>query len=425
MNYLEMTRQQLENEFADVESQLKAYASKGFKFDMTRGKPGSEQLDLSYKLFNQVNTESNFFNEDNTDCRNYGGMDGISEVKNLFAEILQVPFENVIVGGNSSLNMMFDTISQGMVSGFSGEKPWLLQGKVKFICPSPGYDRHFAICEYFGIEMIPVAFLPDGPDMDEVEKLVADPAVKGIWVVPKYSNPGGAVCSDDVVRRMANLKPAAKDFRIFWDNAYAVHHLKTPGREILSLFDECVKAGNPDMFFTFASFSKITFPGASIAGMAASDANIKELKGRIAYQTIGPDKLNQLRHARMFKNIKDIEKHMEKHAQILRPKFKAVSDALENNLEGKGIAAWTDPDGGYFINLEVLPGCAKRTVEVCKSVGLVLTTAGAAYPYGNDPMDTTIRLAPTYPSLEDLRVASEILCVAVRYAALEMILKTK
>jgi len=342
-------------------------------------------------------------------------------MKKLFGEILGVSDEQVIVGGNSSLTMMFDTVAQGMTHGF-GEGAWLKQGNIKFICPSPGYDRHFAITEYFGVELITVKMTDKGPDMEAVEQLVKDSSVKGMWCVPKYSNPEGITYSDETVRRIAALKPAAKDFRIFWDNAYAVHDLYDEGDTLLNLYDECVREGNPDLAFMFTSTSKITFPGAGVAAVAASPNNIALLKGRLKFQTIGPDKINQLRHSRVFKNLDDLKNQMKKHAEILRPKFESVLKELEKQLADTGIARWTKPQGGYFISLYVLEGCAKRVAELCRDAGMVLTPAGATYPYGKDNNDSNIRIAPSFPSVEEIGKAAEVLCVAVRYAALEKIL---
>ncbi len=420
-SYLQMSKQQREVEFEQIKKEYESLKSLGLSLDMSRGKPGFDQLDLSNDIFSSVNAQNGFKTTDGVDCRNYGGLDGISENKKLFAEILGMNVENVIVGGNSSLNMMFDTIAQAMTHGMGGE-PWAKQGKIKFICPVPGYDRHFAITEYFGIEMIPVKNTPYGPDMDIIEELVKDETVKGMWCVPKYSNPEGLTYSDDTVRRIANMKPAAKDFRIMWDNAYVIHDLYDDSDELLNIYDECVKAGNPDMPFIFTSTSKITFPGAGVAAQAASDNNIKLLKSRMMYQTIGPDKLNQLRHARMFKNVDDIKAQMKKHANILRPKFECVLNALETQLAGLDIAYWKKPNGGYFISLNVMEGCAKRVAELCKNVGMVLTNAGATFPYGKDESDSNLRIAPSFPSVEDIKMASNVLCVAVKYAALEKLL---
>ncbi len=420
-NYLEMSAEQLQNEYSSVKTAYEKLCQLHLSLDMSRGKPGFDNMDLSEKMFDMVGNNTGFKNISGIDCRNYGGLDGLQELKNLFGEILEMPSDLMIVGGNSSLNMMFDTIAQGMTHGLGGE-PWMNVKDRKFLCPVPGYDRHFAITEYFGFEMIPIPMSAEGPDMDRIESLVRDPAVKGIWCVPKYANPEGITYSDEVVRRMARLKPAAGDFHIFWDNAYAVHDLYDEGDHLLNLYDECVKAGNPDLPIIFASTSKITFPGAGVAVEAASPNNVAMLKGRLKFQTIGPDKLNQLRHARMLYGLAELKSHMRRHADILRPKFEAVKMEMNAQLAGTGIARWTDPRGGYFISLYVLPGCAKRVEDLCANAGLILTPAGAAYPYGNDPEDSNLRIAPSYPSEADIKVASMVLCTAVRLAALEKLM---
>ena len=419
--YLEMSDDELLRIFHTVKSEYEHMCSLHLLLDMSRGKPGFDNMDLSGEMFELVGKDTGFKNISGIDCRNYGGLDGLYELKNLFGEILGISPEQIIVGGNSSLNMMFDTIAQAMTHGMGGE-PWMKQGEIKFLCPVPGYDRHFAITEYFGFKLIPVAMTGEGPDMDEVEALVKDPAVKGIWCVPKYSNPEGITYSDAVVKRMAALKPAAGDFRIFWDNAYAVHDLYDSGDSLLNIYNECVKAGNPDLPIIFTSTSKITFPGAGVAAEAASPNNVAMLKGRMKYQTIGPDKLNQLRHARMFKTVDDVRRHMKKHAEILRPKFECVLSELQNKLSGTGTARWTNPNGGYFISLWVMNGCAKRVVQLCANAGMILTPAGAPFPYGIDPDDSNIRIAPSYPSVEEIKKASSVLCCAVKYAALEKII---
>lgn len=420
-NYASMSRDERAQEFAAVKAQYEALRAAGTKLDMSRGKPGFDQMDLSREMFDMVTNETGYVNRAGTDCRNYGGLDGLIELKELFAEILGLSPDQIIVGGNSSLNMMFDTIAQAMTHGMGGE-PWMKQGTVKFLCPAPGYDRHFAICEYFGIEMIPVQNTPEGPDMDQVEALIRDPAVKGMWCVPKYSNPQGITYSDETVRRIAALKPAANDFRVMWDNAYAIHDLYDAGDQLLNIYDACLENGNPDLVIQFVSTSKITFPGAGVAAEAASPANVKLLKHRMSFQTIGPDKLNQLRHARLFHSLDDLLAHMKRHAEILRPKFETVLDELDRSLSGRGIASWTKPRGGYFISLDVMDGCAKRVAELCEAAGLVLTPAGATYPYGKDPADRNLRIAPSYPTVEELSQAARLLCVAVRYAALEKLL---
>ena len=415
-----MTTEELNSAFESVKARYEEFCLRDLNLNMMRGNPSREQMDLSEEMFLKVGVDSGFLNETAIDCRNYGGLDGLPELKKIFAAMMSVEPSQVIVGGNSSLNMMFDTISQFMIKGsYDGAVPWIKQDGIKFICPSPGYDRHFKICQYFNIQMVAVDMTPDGPDMDAVEELVKDERVKGMWCVPKYSNPTGAVYSDEVIDRIARLKPAAKDFRIMWDNAYCVHHLTDDEYVIPNLLELCEKYGNEDMVIKFASTSKITFPGAGVAAEAASARNVAFLKKRMSYQTIGPDKLNQLRHARTFKSIDDIHKHMRRHAEILRPKFGTVIARLEKELGGLGIAEWTNPKGGYFISLNVTDGCAKRVVELCREAGVQLTAAGATYPYGFDPRDRNIRIAPTYPTLSELSDASELLCIAVKYAALE------
>ncbi len=416
-----MSKDELLKKFKDIKSEYEHLRSMHLSLDMSRGKPGFDNMDLSVDMFDLVGNDTGYKNISGIDCRNYGGLDGLYELKTLFGEILELEPDQIIVGGNSSLNMMFDTIAQAMTHGM-GAEPWFECKDRKFLCPVPGYDRHFAITEYFGFKMIPVAMDENGPDMDAVEELIKDSSVKGIWCVPKYSNPEGITYSDEVVKRMAHLKPAAQDFRIFWDNAYVVHDLYDEGDRLLNLYTECVKAGNPDLPIIFASTSKITFPGAGVAVEAASPNNVAMLKGRMKYQTIGPDKLNQLRHARMFRTAEDVKKHMERHAEILRPKFESVLNELEKELKDSGIARWTTPKGGYFISLWVLNGCAKRVVQLCANAGMILTPAGAPFPYGYDSEDSNIRIAPSYPSVEEIEKASKVLCTAVKYAALEKLL---
>lgn len=423
-DYLKMSREELAEEFKSVRHEYEHLRGLHLSLDMSRGKPGFDNMDLSGEMFDLVGNDTGFKNISGIDCRNYGGLDGLTELKTLFGKILELQPDQIIVGGNSSLNMMFDTIAQAMTHGMGGE-PWCKQDGLKFICPVPGYDRHFAVTEYFGFELIPVRMTPEGPDMDAVEELVKDSKVKGIWCVPKYSNPEGITYSDEVVRRMARLKPAAGDFRIFWDNAYVVHDLYDEGDRLLNIYDECLKAGNPDMPLIFASTSKITFPGAGVAVEAGSPNNVAMLKDRMKYQTIGPDKLNQLRHARMFRTVDDVKRHMKRHAAILRPKFESVLSELEKQLSDTGIAKWTNPRGGYFISLDVLEGCAKRVEQLCANAGMILTPAGATYPYGNDPLDSNLRIAPSYPSVEEIKKASVVLCIAVRYAALEKLIAEK
>ena len=416
------------DELRELESSLAEEYAKaqqmGLKLDMSRGKPSPAQLDIAMGILDTVNSSSDIKSEDGVDCRNYGGLDGIPEARHLMADVMDVNYENVIVYGNSSLNIMYDTISRLMLEGTGGNTPWCKLDKVKFLCPVPGYDRHFAITQHFGIEMITVPMNEDGPDMDMVEKLVADDdSVKGIWCVPKFSNPGGCVYSDEVVRRMAALKPAAKDFRIMWDNAYALHYLYEENQpHILDIISECEKAGSPDMVYEFASTSKISFAGAGIAALATSKANIAEIKKALTIQTIGYDKLNQLRHVRYYKNKDGIMKHMMKQAEVLRPKFEAVEEVLDRELSGLGIGTWTKPLGGYFISFNAMPGCAKAIVAKCKEAGMVLTGAGATYPYGQDPEDSNIRIAPSFPTVSDMRKAAELFALCVKLVSVEKLL---
>ena len=411
-------KNQLEAEFEDVKG-------KGLKLDMSRGKPAAEQLDLGKELLDIVNGESDLKAENGLDTRNYGGPEGIPEAKALMAEMVGTKPENVIVFGNSSLNVMFDTVSRAMTHGIMGNTPWAKLDHFKFLCPAPGYDRHFRVTEYFGAELVTVPMLEDGPDMDMVEKLVSeDDSIKGIWCVPKYSNPTGTVYSDEVVRRFANLKPAAKDFRIFWDNAYCVHDLYEDNQpQILDILSECEKAGNPDMVFEFASTSKVSFAGAGISMLASSQANLAEIKKHMSTQTIGHDKINQLRHVRYFKNMDGIKAHMMKHAESLRPKFEAVLNVLESDLGGLGIGTWTKPLGGYFISFDAMEGCAKAIVAKAKEAGLVMTGAGATYPYGKDPKDSNIRIAPSYPTPEELAVAGKVFVLSVKLVSVEKLLQ--
>lgn len=403
------------------------YKAKNLKLDMSRGKPGKEQLDLSDGLLSVITGAADSLTEDNFDTRNYGLLDGIPEAKRLIAEILGVSPDKIIVGGNSSLNLMYDTIARAFVFGVVGsDVPWGKLERVKFLCPVPGYDRHFTVTESFGIEMINVPMLDDGPDMDMVEKLVAeDELIKGIWCIPVYSNPEGKVYSDEVVKRMAALKPKAKDFRIMWDNAYPVHFLEKGSNRILNIIDECEKASNPNMVLEFTSTSKITYPGGGIAAVAASAENIEYFKKHMFAQTIGPDKINQLRHVKFLKDLNGIMEHMEKHAEILRPKFAMVLSILKNELSGAGVAEWNEPKGGYFISVNVLSGCAKRVIALAKEAGVVLTPAGSTYPYKKDPKDENIRLAPTYPPVDELKIAMELFCICVKIAAAEKLLENK
>lgn len=395
------------------------YKSRKLKLDMSRGKPCTEQLDLSVGMLDILKTDEALRASDGTDLRNYGGLDGIPEAKELFSQMLGVQSDEIIIGGNSSLNMMHDTISRAMLHGVAdSECPWGKLPAVKFICPSPGYDRHFAICELFGIEMIVVDMLPDGPDMNRVEELVReDGAIKGIWCVPKYSNPDGITYSDDVVDRLAGMQTKSGDFRIFWDDAYTVHHLTDKPDRLKSILDACKAAGHPDRAFVFSSTSKITFPGAGVAMMAASVRNVSAIRKQLSVQTIGPDKINQMRHVRFFGGMDGIRAHMEKHAAIIKPKFEAVLAILEAELGGKEIATWNKPNGGYFISLNTPDGCAQAVVKLAAEAGVTLTSAGATYPYGNDPRDRNIRIAPTLPPLEELKTAIEVLALCVQLAS--------
>ena len=391
---------------------------------MARGKPSPAQLDLSMGMMDVLSSDSDLSCEDGADCRNYGVLDGIPEAKELMADIMEVNPNNIIIFGNSSLNVMFDCISRSYSHGVMGATPWCKLPKVKWLCIVPGYDRHFKITEYFGFEMINIPMLPTGPDMDMVEKLVSsDDAIKGIWCVPKYSNPTGNSYSDETVRRFARLKPAAPDFRIYWDNAYTVHHLYEHNQDhLIEILAECKRAGNPDMVYKFASTSKISFPGSGIAMLAASLNNLEDIKNTMNYQTIGHDKVNQLRHVRFFKDIHGIDEHMKKHADLLRPKFEAVINILEKELGGLGIGSWTKPFGGYFISFDSMPGCAKQIVSLCKKAGVQLTPAGATFPYGIDPKDTNIRIAPSFPGLDEIKSAIQVFALCVKLASIEKIM---
>ena len=423
--YKEMTREELLRERAAMEAKYRAFQEKGIKLDMSRGKPSKAQLDLSNGMMDVLNSSADMVCEAGVDCRNYGIMDGIPEARRLLADMSEVPEKNILIYGNSSLNVMFDTVARAMSMGVCGHTPWAKLDEVKFLCPVPGYDRHFGITEFFGIKMINVPLLETGPDMDMVEKLVSeDPAVKGIWCVPKYSNPTGTSYSDETVLRFARLKPAAPDFRIFWDNAYSIHHLYEDDQDVIpELLTECEKVGNEDMVYKFISTSKVSFPGSGIAAMAASEANLADARRSMKYQTIGHDKLNQLRHVRFFKDMDGMHEHMRKHAAILRPKFQAVLGTLESGLGGLEIGTWTNPKGGYFISFNSLDGCAKRIVSLAKEAGLVLTGAGATYPYGKDPHDSNIRIAPSFPTPEELQQAAELFVVCVKLASAEKLLE--
>ncbi|MCR5775230.1 MAG: aminotransferase [Lachnospiraceae bacterium] len=422
--YAEMTKDELKMELKALQADYDKFQNLGLNLDMSRGKPCKEQLDLSMGLMDALNSGADLTCEDGTDCRNYGMLTGISEARSLIGDMMENNPEDIIIYGNSSLNVMYDTISRAMTHGILGHIPWGKLDKVKFLCPSPGYDRHFKITEYFGIEMIPVDMTPEGPDMDTVEKLVSeDDAIKGIWCVPKYSNPQGYSYSDNTVRRFARLEPAAPDFRIFWDNAYGIHHLYDDHQDyLIEILAECKRAGHPDLVYKFASTSKVTFPGSGIAAIATSQNNLEDIKLQLKNQTIGHDKVNQLRHVRFFGNIHGMVEHMRKHADIIRPKFEAVEEIFDKNLSGLGIGEWTKPKGGYFISFETLPGCAKNVVAQAKKAGVTMTGAGATWPYGKDPKDTNIRVAPTYPSLADLKVAAELFCICVKIVSIKQLL---
>ncbi len=423
--YSELSREELENLRVELRQQYEGYCAKNLDLDMSRGKPCAEQLNLSENILQALHQTSDCFAKNGLDCRNYGLWDGIGEAKVLFGDLLGVSPEQLVLGGNSSLTMMYDTISRAYNFGFfNSPRPWCKEEKIKFLCPSPGYDRHFAISQLFGMEMITIDMTPDGPDMDAVEYYVEnDKAVKGIWCVPKYSNPQGITYSDETVRRFAALKPAAPDFRIIWDNAYAIHDLYDEKDELLNIFDACSEASNPDIVISFSSTSKVSFPGSGVAVMAASPRNLEFMKQQISIQTIGPDKLNQLRHVKAYKNAKGVLAHMKKLADVLRPKFEAVLDILDTELAGTGIGSWTRPRGGYFIGFDTMEGCAQRVYQLCKDAGVVLTTAGATYPGGYDPKDSNIRLAPSYPPTDELQVAMHVFCVCVKLAAVEKILE--
>lgn len=411
--YSELTREELIAERSALEKRYNEFKAKGLKLDMSRGKPGADQLDLS----SGINDVKDFV-ENGVDYRNYGILDGIPECKKLFADLMGVEPKNVIIGPNASLTLMFDYISQCYTHG-AGDAPWCTLKSVKFLCPVPGYDRHFTILEHFGIEMINIKMNEDGPDMDAIEEYVKDESVKGIICVPKYSNPQGITFSDAVVRRIAALKPAAKDFRIIWDNAYCIHDLDDNGDELLNIFNVLSEYSNEDMVVEFCSTSKITFPGAGVSALIASDNNIASIKKRLNAQTISYDKMNQQRHVKFFGDANGVRNHMKKHAAILKPKFDMVLRHLDNELSGRGIASWVSPKGGYFISLDVLEGCAKRVGELCKEAGVTLTTVGATFPYGKDEKDSNIRIAPSYPPVEELDLAAELLCICVRLAAAE------
>ena len=422
--YKNLSVEELKELKTKLDAEFEEVKARGLNLDMSRGKPSAEQLNLSMGMMDVLTSDTDLICQEGVDCRNYGVLDGIAEAKQLLADMMEVPKQNIIIFGNSSLNVMYDQIARSMTHGVLGSTPWAKLDKVKFLCPVPGYDRHFAITEHFGIEMINVPMTATGPDMDVVEKLVAeDDAIKGIWCVPKYSNPQGITYSDETVRRFARLKPAAKDFRIYWDNAYGIHHLYEDKQDqLIEILEECEKAGNPNLAYKFSSTSKISFPGSGIAAIASSDENLAEIRKQMQVQTIGHDKVNQLRHARFFGDINGMVEHMRKHADILRPKFDAVLETLDRELGELEIGSWIAPRGGYFISFDSMEGCAKAIVAKAKEAGLVMTGAGATFPYGKDPKDSNIRIAPSYPTLEDLKVAAEIFVLSVKIVSVDKLL---
>ena len=427
--YAEMSKEELLKEKESLEQQFKEVEAKGLNLNMARGKPSEAQLNLSNGLMDVLNSDSYFKDETGTDCRNYGIGEGIPEAKRLMGAMSEVDPDDMIIFGNSSLNIMFDTVARSYSHGVCGNTPWCKLDNWKFLCPVPGYDRHFRITEFFGAEMINIPMTPDGPDMDLVEKYVNnDPSVKGIWCVPKYSNPQGYSYSDETVRRFAALTPAAPDFRIYWDNAYSIHHLYDDIAHqdvILEILDECRAAGHPDIVYKFISTSKVTFPGSGLAALASSKTNLDDIRKYMSVQTIGHDKLNQLRHVRFFGNMANMQAHMSRHAAILRPKFEAVEEIFEKELGGLGIGSWTKPNGGYFISFDSLEGCAKAIVAKCSDAGVKLTPAGATFPYGKDPHDSNIRIAPSFPPLEELKVAADVFTMAVKLVSIDKLLETR
>lgn len=414
-----ISREALQKEKEELQRAFEAFKAQGLSLNMARGKPSAEQIRLSDGFLTLVTPEDDF-QAGGQDIRNYGLPEGIPAARKLMGDLLGVPDELVLIGTNSSLNLMFDAVTYGYTKGFSGCEPWCRQGNAAFLCPVPGYDRHFAITEHYGIRLIPIPMTETGPDMDQVEEYVEkDPCVKGMWCVPKYSNPGGVTYSDETVRRIASLKPAAKDFRVYWDNAYVVHDLYEEGDTLLNFYEECCRAGNPELGIQFCSFAKILYPSSGISAMAAGPETAKEMQRHFSFQTIGRDKVNQLRCVKFFRDVEGIKAHMKKHAAILRPKFEAVLAILEEELGGRNVASWSHPRGGYFISVDVLPGCAKRVVALCKEGGVTMTGAGAAFPYKQDPNDSNIRVAPSLPPVADLEKAMELFCLCVRLAAVE------
>jgi DNA-binding transcriptional MocR family regulator len=422
-DFRNLSTRELEEAKSQLLERYRNFQSRDITLDMTRGKPCSEQLDLALGMLDCTGDMPHLA-KDGTDCRNYGGLDGIPEAKALFAEYMGVDVAEIIIGASSSLTMMHDTFMRAMVNGVrENTTPWVKQPDVKFLCPSPGYDRHFFICEYLGIEMITVDIRDDGPDMDRIENLVAkDEGIKGIWCVPKYSNPTGIVYSDEVVDRLANMQVKARDFRIFWDNAYAVHDLEDTPAELKNILSACKQAGHADRVLMWGSTSKISFAGSGIAMMAGSKANMDHAKKQMAFQTIGPDKLNQLRHVRFFKTMAGIEDHMQKHAAILKPKFDAVQTVLENELAEKNIADWSKPRGGYFVSLNTMEGCAAAVIDLAAGAGVKLTPAGSTFPYKKDPLDRNIRIAPSFPPQEDIHQAMELVGICIQIVSIEKLL---
>lgn len=423
-SFREMSKEELQAQEVEVNKKYQEFKDLHLSLNMARGKPAPNQIDHANGM---LETMTDYHAKDGLDVRNYGVLDGLPEMKEIFSDLLDIPAKNIIVGGNASLNLMFDQMMRLVVFGTAGEKPWGQLEKVKFLCPAPGYDRHFSVTETLGFELITVDMTSEGPDMDQVEKLVAeDESIKGIWCVPKYSNPQGITYSDETVRRFARLKPAAKDFRIYWDNAYVIHHLYEDNQvEIPDIISECEKAGNPNLVYEFASTSKVSFPGSGIAAMAASAENLADVKKQMTIQTIGYDKLNQLRHVAYFKNIDGLKAHMKKHADAMRPKFEAVLKVLDEELTGAEIGSWVKPLGGYFISFDAMEGCAKKIVAKCKEAGVTLTNAGATFPYGKDPKDSNIRIAPSFPTPEEMAVATDLFVLCVKLVSVEKLLENK
>ena len=423
--YQSLTNEEKNKLYALLKTEYKAFSSLNLSLDLSRGKPNSDQLDISLPLLSEARPREKCFSENGVDCRNYGVLDGIPEMKRLFSDMLGIKPEYIAVGGNSSLQLMYDTLARAMLFGVLGsERPWCREEGLKWICVTPGYDRHFKMTEMLGFELLSVPMTESGPDMDMVESLVKDPKVKGIWCVPKYSNPSGNTYSDETVHRLAKMECAAPDFRIMWDNAYAVHDLGEVGDKLLNIFDVAEQYGTADRIFYYTSTSKITFPGAGVAMMAATPDNLKQISKYLGIQTIGYDKLNQLRHTAYFKDAEAVHRHMMRLAELIGKKFEITLKTL-SDLEGLGIAKWTTPRGGYFVSLDVLPGTASRVYELMKGAGVTLTTVGATYPYGVDPEDKNLRIAPTYPTDLELETACRILVLTVKMAALEKLMSEK